>query len=96
MANEAVEVKAKKSKRLTEEQLAAKYPHLIPGSLSWDEGNRKQTCRAKCTVCGAEFTVYTSDLFQVNMCETHRAEARKAKAAEKRAAAKAAVAALKA
>ncbi|RLB78633.1 MAG: hypothetical protein DRH24_14125 [Deltaproteobacteria bacterium] len=68
-----------KSKRLTAEELKAKYPHMVEGSLEWDELHQKQKCRATCADCGAEFEVFTSDLFQLHRCKPCRAEARKAR-----------------
>lgn len=59
--------KAPGSGRMTEAELIKKYPHVIPGSLFFDEKTNKQSCRAK-LACGHEATVHTSDLFQVKRC----------------------------
>jgi len=68
-----------KSKKLTEEQLKARYPHMVEGTLTYDEIHQKQRCKATCANCGDQFSVFTSDLFQLTMCKTCRAEARKAR-----------------
>ena len=52
----------------------------------------KQQVTIRCTADGCDETreVFTSDLFQVRMCQTHADAARKAKKAAKKAEAKAA------
>jgi hypothetical protein len=73
-----------KSRRKSEEDLRAKYPHIVEGSVAWDEGAKKQACLIACTVCGEHRRIFTSDAFQVSTCKGCAAEAKKAKRAEKR------------
>ena len=81
-------LKANRSRRIEATELEGKYPHMIKGSLGFDEVAEKQTARITCTHpgCDNERTVFTSDLFQVKVCEDHkkaqRAQARKARAEE--------------
>ena len=90
------EVKVKKSKRLTEESLRARFPGVVPGSLHFEtEGTHKgkQTMESLLE-CGHTVRLATSDLFQVTACEDCRKdvlrERRKAKRHEKAEARKAA------
>lgn len=73
------------------ENCEQKYPHAMVGknakaanvacTLRWDGVKNKFQCQIKCTVTGQIGRwVYTSDLFQVTMCE---AEATKAKTLKK-------------
>lgn len=94
MANEetttvVVKAKAKKSKRMDDAALQAKYAHYKAGSLAWDEVAQKQTAVAICEKTGREFTCFTSDLFQLRYHPEVRAQMRKEARAAKRAAAKA-------
>jgi len=82
--------KKREAGRLTQEHISAKYPHVIPGSLRYDEVSRKQQVEIHCVEEGCEETriVFTSDLFQVSRCHDHVKAARKARAKERRAAKK--------
>lgn len=57
--------------RMTEEQLIAKYPHLVKGSLAFNAESGKQTGKIRCQASGCKQTrtVFTSDLFQILYCE---------------------------
>jgi len=82
---------AAKSRRKTEDEIRKEYPHVVEGSMTWNEGAGKQQVKITCAHDGCEEQreVFTSDLFQVRMCSTHRkeqrAEARKARQAEQKA-----------
>lgn len=82
----AIEKALKTQKRKDGSELEGKYPHMVKGSLSFDEGAEKQTAEIECTVpgCGATRRVFTSDLFQVKVCEDHKKESRKAARAARR------------
>ena len=69
------------AKRTTETELRAKYPHVIEGTLEYDAQRNKQSVLIQCSHPGCEEQrrVFTSDLFQVSMCEEHKKEAKKAK-----------------
>ena len=59
-------------KGLNEQELLARYPHVIPGTLTavcTDEilGTWKQRVKAK-LACGHEHKLFTSDLWQVRSC----------------------------
>jgi hypothetical protein len=73
--------------RQTERELVARYPHIVLGSLRWDELKAKQVVHAN-LACGHEHEVATSDLFQVTACpacrEGQRKAARKARKAARR------------
>lgn len=82
------------------------YPHAmvgknaeangIPCTLRWDSTKNKFQCQIKCSVTGKiGRLVYTSDLFQVNMCEEEAEKAKKARKAAKKAEIKAALELLK-
>jgi hypothetical protein len=73
-----------RSRRTAAETLEAKYPHMVKGSLTWVEGSNKQRATINCQHEDCEETreVFTSDLFQVRFCATHKKEARKARKAE--------------
>jgi len=58
----------KKSRRLDEAAILAKYPHAIKGTMQFDEVANKQSIEAK-LACGHRDRVYTSDLFQIKRCE---------------------------
>lgn len=59
---------------LTEAQLLAKYPHMIPGTLRHDPVASKNAVDIRCA-CGAVRTLYTSDLFHVRSCRACKAKA---------------------
>ena len=85
-------VKTTKTKEEREKELAVKYPthKIVDGSLLFNEEKQKLSVRIVCQHpgCKAERVVFTSDLFQVKMCENHTKQARKAKMKAKRAAAR--------
>jgi hypothetical protein len=56
----------------------ARYPHADPETLTFDDAARKYSVIIHCTVCGEERRVFTSDLFQINMCKKHGDEAKAA------------------
>jgi hypothetical protein len=58
---------------LTEAQLLARYPHVVPGSLRHDPVAHKNAVDIKCAACGAVRIVYTSDLFHVRLCRACKA-----------------------
>ena len=85
---------AKAPKRLTEQALLAKYPHMVAGSLSWDAQLNKQVCTINTIGADGQFDgntrrIATSDLFQVRHTEEVKAALdaakRNAKAKAKRA-----------
>ena len=57
---------------LTEAQLMARYPHMIPGTLRHDPVANKNAVDIRCA-CGAVRIVYTSDLFHVRACRACKA-----------------------
>ena len=88
----ATEVKIQKRKagRLTEGYLRSQYPHVVEGSLRWNDLAGKQMVTISCVDCGEERDVFTSDLFQISRCTACTKTARKAAKAAQKAAAKAA------
>jgi hypothetical protein len=72
-----------RARRTGEAVLLDKYPHMVEGSLVFNEKTNKQEVTIQCTHpgCETERKVATSDLFQVNMCDDHRKEQAKAKKA---------------
>lgn len=70
-----------RARRTDEAELLKKYPHMKEGSLVFNEKMNKQQVTIVCSHpgCENERVVYTSDLFQVSMCDEHRKEAAKAK-----------------
>jgi hypothetical protein len=74
-------LKGSKSRRVDEATLQAKYPHMVKGSLSFDPSVNKQFVFIECAQpgCGETRRTFTSDLFQVTMCDGHRKEQAKAK-----------------
>lgn len=72
-----------RARRTDEAALLKKYPHMRENTLRFNEKTNKQEVDIDCQHPGCEEirTVYTSDLFQVNMCEEHRKEQAKAKKA---------------
>lgn len=74
-------LKGSKSRRVDEATLIAKYPHVVKGSLSFDPSVNKQFVVIECAQKGCDETrrTFTSDLFQVTMCDGHRKEQAKAK-----------------
>lgn len=78
-------LKGSKSRRVDEVTLLGKYPQVVKGSLSFDASVNKQFVFIRCAQPGCSETrrTFTSDLFQVTMCDGHRKEQAKAKAAVK-------------
>lgn len=70
-----------RARRTDEAELLKKYPHMIEGSLRFNKERNKQEVDITCSHpgCDTKRTVFTSDLFQVTMCEDHKKEAAKAK-----------------
>lgn len=70
-----------RARRTDEAELLKKYPHMVEGSLRFNAKMNKQEVDITCSHpgCGQGRTVFTSDLFQVSMCDEHRKEAAKAK-----------------
>lgn len=64
-----------------EQNLKAKYPHIILGTLRYDEGVHKYSVEAK-LACGHTDRLYTSDLFQVKACKACKKAKGAAKLAE--------------
>ncbi len=69
----------------------AKYPHFVPGSITWVATANKQRARCKCT-CGKEYECFTSDIHQLPTCETCREKNRTARKTARKSAVAAAVA----
>ena len=95
----ATKLLAKKEKQAAErsEEIAAKYPHALVETLTYDPTSKKVGCNIRCTVCGDESRrVHTSDLFQVKTCTKCTEVAVKAARSEKKALLKAAMEHLKA
>jgi hypothetical protein len=61
--------------RMTEEEIRAKYPHVVKGSLRFDSKAKKSKITLRCPVkgCGRTRRCYTSDLFQIKQCGEHLA-----------------------
>jgi len=57
---------------LTEAQLLAKYPHMIPGTLRKCPARGQQAVDIRCA-CGAVRTLYTGDLWHVRQCRACKA-----------------------
>lgn len=64
--------------RMTEEEILARYPHAIKGSLRFDGKAKKSKITIQCPVkgCGRTRRCYTSDLFQIKHCGEHLANTR--------------------
>jgi len=73
--------KGGKSRRASEDDILGKYPHVIAGTLAWDDKANKQFVLISCQYdgCDSQRKTFTSDLFQINTCDEHREAARKAK-----------------
>jgi len=72
-------LKRQEKSRLSEKQILEKHPHVVPGTLDWDEGAKKQFVLIKCTVgdCTETRKTFTSDVWQIKACDGHRAALRK-------------------
>lgn len=73
-----------KSRRMSEEDILGEYPLVIKGhfegqTLRWNEAAGKQEAAIRCSIEGCKEVriAFTSDLFQVKTCMTHRKEQRK-------------------
>jgi hypothetical protein len=69
-----------KSRRTPPRDTEAKYPHVVTGSVRFDAVANKQKATIRCmhSGCGKTRDVFTSDLFQVRVCEEHKKAERKA------------------
>jgi hypothetical protein len=76
-----------RSRRKSETEIMEQYPHVIEGSLGLDAVANKQFVEITCTMrdCANERRVFTSDLFQVKVCEEHKKAQRAAKKDERKA-----------
>lgn len=85
-ATKTAKPRVKKAKRLTEQQLKTKYPHVVLGTLQFDEKEQRNRVKIACQQkgCKKTRTVATSDLFQVRFCvectKANRNASRKKKA----------------
>ena len=72
------------TRRVGEDEILAKYPFVVEGSLAWDENAGKQAVTISCIHpdCSSTRKVFTSDLFQVKVCLEHRKAQRQAAKAE--------------
>ena len=71
-------------KRMDEKKLKVKYSHIVLGTVRFDKAAGKQTVEIKCRKrnCDVQRRIFTSDAFQIDMCEEHTLERRRAKRAE--------------
>ena len=69
-----------KSRRKSAAEIEAEYPHVVKGSMRFDPVANKQRVTITCTQagCSTKRDVFTSDLFQVRVCEDHKKAERKA------------------
>lgn len=77
-------LKGSKGNRKSPTEIEEKYPHVVKGTVRYNETAKKQEADIKCQHPGCEakpFTKFTSDLWQVNMCDEHKKEQAKAKKA---------------
>lgn len=75
-----------KSRRTSPSEVEAKYPHVIKGTVRFDASANKQKATITCSMdgCSTKRDVFTSDLFQVRVCEEHKkAERKEARDAQK-------------
>lgn len=74
-----------RARRKAEDELLGKYPHLIKGTLRFNDKTNKQEGEIKCQHPGCDKTriVATSDMHQVSMCEDHKKEQAKVRKAER-------------
>lgn len=73
-----------KSRRMSDEEIENEYPLVIKGSFEgkttrWNPVAKKQEATVRCSITGCKEhrIAFTSDLFQVKTCLTHRKEQRK-------------------
>ena len=75
-----------KSRRMSDAEILAEYPLVIKDgfgegkSTEWNPTAKKMQAKVKCSISGCKEirVAFTSDLFQVRTCLTHRKEQRKA------------------
>ena len=87
--------KPKGANRMTEEELMEDYPQVVAGTLTFIGTENKQAVKITCSTegCERQRTVRTSDLWQVDKCESCTRRARRERARERRKAKKEAEAA---
>jgi len=78
-AVEAAQKAALKRIKKVRENISAKYPHADVDTLTFDETAQKYRVQIICEECGARRWTFTSDLFQIKLCDGCRASARKAR-----------------
>lgn len=82
----AMKATESKSRRMSDEEILAAYPLVIKDSFGegkttrWNPNAKKMEATVKCSIegCKEHRIAFTSDLFQVRTCLTHRKEQRKA------------------
>lgn len=75
-----------KSRRMSDDEILAEYPLVIKDSFGegkstrWNPVAKKMEATVRCSIegCKEHRIAFTSDLFQVKTCLTHRKEQRKA------------------
>lgn len=75
-----------KSRRMSDAEILAEYPLVIKDAFGegkttrWNPAAKKMEATVKCSISGCKEhrIAFTSDLFQVRTCLTHRKEQRKA------------------
>lgn len=75
-----------KSRRMSDEEILAEYPLVIKDSFGagkttrWNPDAKKQEATIRCSIegCKEHRVCFTSDLFQIRTCVTHKKEQRKA------------------
>jgi len=94
-AKKAVKAKEPTTPEAKMAAIKAKYPNrnIVDGSLQFNEAKQKYSVEIVCGKdgCTTKRRVFTSDLFQVGLCEAHTKEARRSKRKTKRNAMKAAL-----
>jgi len=78
-AVEAAQKAALKRLKKVRDNVLDKYEHADVDTLEFDESANKYRVQIICTQCGARRWTFTSDLFQIKLCDGCRAEARKAR-----------------
>jgi hypothetical protein len=82
----AMKVTESKSRRMSDEDILKEYPLVIKDAFGegkttrWNPGAKKMEATVRCSISGCKEhrIAFTSDLFQVKTCLTHRKEQRKA------------------
>ena len=74
-----------KSRRMSDEEILAEYPLVVKGAFDgkttrWNPEAKKQEAEIRCSIegCKEHRICFTSDLFQIRTCVTHKKEQRKA------------------